>query len=79
MTNHEQRCIENTKKLLFAFEFSKKIQEINSQSARKQLVEHCVKSVRILNFSGTCLPAFGPGKLRIRTLFTKWNRLFFQE
>ena len=34
-------------------------------------VSHCVKSVRILSFSGPFFPAFGPEKPRIWTLFTQ--------
>ena len=36
----------------------------------KILKQHCVKSVRIGNFSVPYFPVFGPEKLWIRTLFT---------
>ena len=35
------------------------------------LCNHCVKKVRIQNFSDWYYPAFGPEKLRIRILFTQ--------
>ena len=34
-----------------------------------------MKSVRIRSFSGPYFSSFGPGKLRIRKIFTQWNQL----
>ena len=33
---------------------------------------HCVKSVHIRSFPGSCFHAFGPENFLIRTLFTQW-------
>ena len=52
--------------------------------ARPLLASHCVKSVRIRNYSGPYLSVFslnagkyGPELLRIRTLFTHANPIVF--
>ena len=40
--------------------------------AFEMFCHHCMKNVRIRNFSGPFFLAFGVENLRIRTLFTKW-------
>ena len=37
--------------------------------------EHYMKTDRIRSNAGPYFPAFGPEKLRIRTLFTQWKSL----
>ena len=68
--NTEQPCIENTQKLLFAFDFYKKTQEINV-TVRAQTMS------RPLHEKYSYLELFWPVSSRIRTRKTPYTDIFY--